>query len=679
MMVTTAAASAETLLMPKRDYLRGVSQVAWGVTTLDNNGTGGISTTYAFDFDNDGTPEMTGNVTDRSYIAVNYTFPLAGTFTVKLTVTRGATVESTSVVVRVFDPATAEELRNVNINRAIQDGLRYLWYTQENRVANFPGGNQTNWPDAYRAAFTALVVLAFENHGYLLPNNDTAPTGVYERFIVQRGLNFIINNLNQITLNAQPAGNPCVGAIPSPCIGLWASQRGGGYDTSLAALPLASSNALSRHVPIGIGPAIVNGAPIGEVLQRVMNAQAWGQGDAAGGANNGRGGWNYGFNDSGTTDGSTIGWNILALLDAAAAGTVIPAFVKDEYKNYAYARAIGNDGSYDYNADANAASTYLPNVARAGIGLQGLFYTGGTASDPFSIAAQNYINARWGGTAIGNDYASTCGFNKMNKGCSYAMFNVFKGLKLLGVTTLPNVNRPAGTIGDPDDWYADYEDWLVANQGNPNSTTGGNWPSMTWSCCWSTPYGDSAIALLILSPTALIAPDPTKFSTVGLRQGTPLSTNPDTNPVNTPHTVTAHAESSGGAPIAGVTISFQVTGRNSATGSATTDATGTATFTYVDAGPSGSGGADSIQAFIGQVGSNLASNTLTKNWIVPVNKCDTDGDNDVDTADLLVIRMATGQTASGANDPRDGNNDGRINVADARYCQLRCTKPGCAQ
>jgi hypothetical protein len=52
--------------------------------------------------------------------------------------------------------------------------------------------------------------------------------------------------------------------------------------------------------------------------------------------------------------------------------------------------------------------------------------------------------------------------------------------------------------------------------------------------------------------------------------------------------------------------------------------------------------------------------------------CDADGDQDVDNADLLIIRNANGQVPA-ANDPRDGNGDGKINVADVRYCQLRKT------
>jgi hypothetical protein len=53
--------------------------------------------------------------------------------------------------------------------------------------------------------------------------------------------------------------------------------------------------------------------------------------------------------------------------------------------------------------------------------------------------------------------------------------------------------------------------------------------------------------------------------------------------------------------------------------------------------------------------------------------CDVDNDNDVDNTDLGLIRAKNGQLASGPNDPFDANGDGRINVADVRYCQLRKT------
>jgi hypothetical protein len=668
LVVTASSASAETLLMPNRDFLRNASEVVWGITTQSNG------TAYTINF-GDGVT-ASGNVADRSYIAFNHTYALAGTFTVTLSV--GA--ESTTTTVRVFDGATlsAADLRGLNINRAIADGLRYLWTTQANRTT-FDTNAITYW-GGYSLSTTALVVTAFQNHGYVVPNSNATPTGIYPKYAVQRGLNYVIDYLQQVNLTAQPAGDPCVNVSdgPAPCVGLQQAYESVGYATSLAALPLASSNALARTVSGITGSqnsGYVVGKTYGEILQRVMNAQAFGQGDVYtdGNSYNGRGGWTYGFNDPFTTDGSTIGWNVLALLDAAAAGTAIPAFVKTEYQNFAYTRAIGNDGSYDYNADANPASTYLPNVARAGIGLQGLFYTGGNAGSAFGVAAQDYISDRWAGTSLAGDYNDTCGFNFLNKGCGYAMFNVFKGLKLLGVTTLPNVNRPAGSVGDPDDWYADYVDWLLANQSDPTTTSGGGWyggvgkTAMRFSCCYGDNSANAALAELILAPVALISPDPTLFSTVGL---SPASA---TNPVNTNHTVTATALSASKAPIPGATVDFDVlTGPNAGkSGQAVTNAAGQATFTYN--GNMGVG-TDTIQAFIGTLGSNVVSKT----WIIPTTKCDADGDQDVDNADLLIIRNANGQLASGPTDPRDGNSDKRINVSDVRYCQLRCTSPNCA-
>ena len=172
--VMASSVSAETLLMPNRDMLMSTSQVVWGITTLPNS-TGGSPTTYDFDF-GDGSPHAVGAVTDRSYIAVNHTFTTPATLTVTLSVTNGGTTETTTTTIRVFNTATesAERIRGVRINSAIEDGLRWLWTDQANRAGNFPAGTTTNWGE-YTESFAALVVLAFENHGYILPNNDNAP------------------------------------------------------------------------------------------------------------------------------------------------------------------------------------------------------------------------------------------------------------------------------------------------------------------------------------------------------------------------------------------------------------------------------------------------------------------------------------------------------------------------
>jgi RHS repeat-associated protein len=607
--VTAASASGETLAMPARDMLTGVSQVVWGVTTLPNH-TAASPTTFSIDF-GDGTAAATGNVTDRSYIAVNHTFTAAGTFTATLQVSNGGTIETDSVSLRVFDPAiiSADQLRGVRINSAIEDGLRYLWVNQAGRATTFPGSATTNWGSSYPESFAALIVLAFENHGYLLPNSDDTPTGLYQKYIVRRGMNFVIDELRQITLTAQPAGDPCVNVsdAPAPCVGLYQNQQQEGYATALAILPLAASNALTRHVAEITGSqnsGFVVGKTYAEVLQRLIDAMAYGQGESG----FARGGWAYTFN-AGNTDGSTIGWNVLALLDAAAAGITVPAFVKSEFVNYAIPYGLNNDGTFDYTSGNNPAiaqGTAGANMAKNGIGVQAMFYADMVGlGNAQVLAGRNAISNRWNTPAPGDNYP--CGNNLHNKGCGYAMFNVFKALKLQGITTLPDVSRPAGPGLIPaGDWYADYVDWLLANQTAPTTTTGGHWAGLSFSCCGEGVVGTAALAELILSPVALIAPDPTLFSTIGLGPTTALLAPGGT------HTVTATATSANGAPVPGSTVNFSVlTGPNTgATGQGVTNASGQTTFTYTD---SGGPGRDTIRAFIGTLGSN----TVEALWQVP--------------------------------------------------------------
>src|SRR5205085_3289083 len=129
--------------------------------------------------------------------------------------------------------------------------------------------------------------------------------------------------------------------------------------------------------------------------------------------------------------------------------------------------------------DANRASDNAVNVAKTGVGIQGMYYAGRPSNDPDLLNALNYIDARWANQAGGQSFA--CGNGTYNKGCAYGMFNVFKGLKLYGIATLPSVNRPAGSVGDPDDWYADYVDYLLSTQTAPTTTAGGNWADLYFS------------------------------------------------------------------------------------------------------------------------------------------------------------------------------------------------------
>jgi hypothetical protein len=516
---------------------------------------------------------------------------------------------------------------------------------------------------------TALAVLAFQNHGYRLPNSNAVPTGLYQKYAVRRGFNYVLARLTTLNLNITPAGNnPCLPDLVAPCTGLSAGTTADpGYENGIALLPFAGSGALNRTVT-EVAAANVNGKTFAEILQRMVNASIWGQNDSG----TGRGGWYYTYNFT-SSDGSTNGWQLLGLLDAAAAGATVPAWVKTEWA-LALAAGLNNDGSFDYQANANRASNSAVNVAKAGVGVQGMFFADRLATDPDLALAKTYIGNRWANQPLGQSFV--CGNGTYNKGCAYGMFNVFKGFKLFGIETLAGVNRPAGPGSIPsDDWYADYVDWLIANQTNPTTTAGGNWGPLYFSSQTTNEPAEAALALLMLAPTALVLPDETRFASVGLKHGSPLTTNPLTNPVTTPpgtHTVTGIAEASNGNPIAGVTITFRVTsGPNAgATGTGQTGANGQATFTYTDNGGAGS---DTIQAFVGA----LSSNVLVKNWVAVIATCDIDKDSDVDLNDVNAVRAGIGQVPA-ANDPRDANLDGKITINDVRACILKCTRASCA-
>jgi hypothetical protein len=658
--MAAATASADTRIMPTRQALMGTSIIVWGNTDQANG------TPFTLDCGNGAS--TTGTVADRSYIQRSCTYASANTFTATLTV--GA--ESKSTAIAVVDPATASafDLRATKINMAIEDGLRFLYQSQLNRAAAFLT-NMTSWNSNTTAsnpnAFTALAILAMENHGH--PFNGT---DIYAP-VVQRGLNYLFDKLGQINMSSDcgTASDPCVN-IPAPTnIGLGASDGNNGYATPIyaAAIAAAVNVAGATVVGPGIGSNNANfvvGRSYAEILQRIVDADAWGQSTSG----NGQGGWYYNLRAGSLSDGSTTGWQMLGLIDSQAAGAIIPAFVKTRFNNLLTTQ-LNTNGTWDYQVDGNPASG--GSMTRVGVSLQALAFMGVTAPDARITHAETYITTNWNSQVGPRDFTCGAGTPSIdNKGCGYSMFNIFKGLKFYGVQTLPGIGRPAGPGPIPaDDWYADYVDNLLTNQHNPTNATGGSWdqslaPTMGWSCCESNTTGITALAELILSPVAFVLPDPILFSTVGLSELT------DTNPVGTDHTVTAFAQSGNNQPVPGATINFVVTGTNAgATGtcnpaSCITGADGKVSFTYHDNNGAGN---DTIQAFIGTLGSN----TVAKHWIVPSLKCDANGDGKVTMADLVIIRNANGQVASGPDDPRDGNSDGAINVADVRYCQLRLT------
>ena len=74
--------------------------------------------------------------------------------------------------------------------------------------------------------------------------------------------------------------------------------------------------------------------------------------------------------------------------------------------------------------------------------------------------------------------------------------------------------------------------------------------------------------------------------------------------------------------------------------------------------------------------SNIAAGPSKSAPIAPV-ACDINGDGYVDANDIALITESFGTPVFGANDPRDANGDGQINVLDARMCTTACNQTGC--
>ncbi|MGA2511120.1 MAG: Ig-like domain repeat protein [Candidatus Acidiferrales bacterium] len=142
------------------------------------------------------------------------------------------------------------------------------------------------------------------------------------------------------------------------------------------------------------------------------------------------------------------------------------------------------------------------------------------------------------------------------------------------------------------------------------ATTGGVLPaggSVTLSAPWASPSGGThnVFALALGANTVNVEFEvcvPSQYAANPLLLSPPSGS----NAAGATFTVTAQLVDIFGGGISGAPVSFTVSGANSATGTATTDASGTAQFSYSGTNP----GQDSIVA----TSNNLTSNTAAETW-----------------------------------------------------------------
>jgi hypothetical protein len=311
------------------------------------------------------------------------------------------------------------------IDQAIQDGLAWLAANQ------YPDGH---FYGSYALADTAAAVLAFENEGHFPGGGNTYSTEV------EKGLDWLFTRAFKQSINPQTAGDPDTNGNG---LGIYFNYSGRPtYETGMVMQAIVASNTPTRLV--NTGPC--TGMTYAQVVTDTVDYFAWAQTDGG----TGIGGWAYGpvNNNSTHGDNSISQWPVLGLVAAEQWGINAPQFVKDKLQLWV-----------TYIQNANGASGYSHpgnylNIAKTGGLLVEFYYLG---DDQFTARAQkaiNYINSRWNVGPSGTWYG--------NRGHPYAMFSVFKGLELMGVTTIPNA--PGNTETPAGDWWGDYSEYLVNTQ-----------------------------------------------------------------------------------------------------------------------------------------------------------------------------------------------------------------------
>jgi len=359
----------------------------------------------------------------------------------------------------------ANAASQTSIDTAITKGLAYLNSTQ---------ASDGHWGSGFQVACTAQAVLAFENRGHY-GWNATDPYST----TVQKGLNWLFSNGQNVTISNQTAGNPDTNGNG---IGVAFSDGYPVYETPMVLLAIMGSQAPTN---------VTSAGPLGirtyyNIAVDIVDWIAYSQNDQN---NEYRGGWGYYGNDESWADNSNTAWPTLGLLAAKLWGINAPAFVKSEL-NYWAVTCQDLTGSSTSNSQYGSFGYYdhsiYGGVVDTASGIAQLNYLGATSTNASMIAAEGYINKMW----LVNDG----GWN-VNIGNLYAMYGAMKAFRE-ATPPIQFVANYNGTNGV--EWYngtGQYADSLIGNQ-----SADGHWINwMSWAeSSEYPPELTTAFAILIL-------------------------------------------------------------------------------------------------------------------------------------------------------------------------------------
>ncbi len=418
--------------------------------------------TYVWDF-GDGSPTVSGSVTNPKYISVTHAYATMGPKYAVLTVTDANSLSDQDMVEIEVAPMSFE----VEVNAAVEDGLRYLYLQQ---------WSDGRWRDyGCDAATTAMPVLAFENQGHL-PINDF-DEDIYAEY-VKAGLDFLTSILRTQAMSVQGAGDPeeiVPGNTDNNGLGVYPQSCYTGYETGMVMMAMVGSGPLGSSAPDLVapnGPAGIVGRTYRELVVDMVDYCAWAQTEPSQGYY--RGGWRYQANYP-NSDNSVSQWPSIGLEAAETNwGIFPPGFVKNELE--LWINNTQHSGGYYDGAFYYQTSFARDAIPATGAGTCEMAFCDIPQSDTRFQRALAYLERAWG--------------SGYNKGFHYSMYGVAKGCRIAvdDFGELSEVNF-IGSI----EWYPDYAQHLIVTQ-NAN----GSWPTSEWSA-----YLCDAWSLLVLQKTVV--------------------------------------------------------------------------------------------------------------------------------------------------------------------------------
>lgn len=422
---------------------------------------------YEWDFEGDGVYDFSATTDNRYDLSALHTYPdqlFDKIFVARIRVTSGSDVVIAEYPVRVHATAT----RSIQVNVAIDEAL---WWMHQKMQRWDSGPVQYGALMDQMLGATGAAVQAWENQGHKPGGNyDTNP---YVED-VRREMNFILSKSYPYPISMEDDRDPDTLDNGYGIHSVYQSQL---YETGIVIMALASSG--DATLPCEVGGYGMLGRSYGDITQDMADFLAFAQNEPDVGV--WRGGWRYQANYD-QSDMSVTQWPVIGL-EAAESNfeTIAPQYVKDELEIY-LAADQDPDGGFGYTAPGG-------NVARTGAGIACLAWIGASADDPRVTAAINFIDNNWYYDNLGN---------------LYAMYAVMKGMR--------GFEPDIASIGSRN-WYAEYADFLIANQYSDGSWTSNMWFSRDLA---------TAAGVLILTPEVFASPP------VAIAKASPTEASPGT-------------------------------------------------------------------------------------------------------------------------------------------------------